>query len=130
MVFTTRLAGGKGGRNAFDAHATTLAELQVQLGAFTDEYNHSRPHRSHTHRATPATVDATRPKAHPATRIDAPNRVRTDRFGRAGSVTLRVNGRLHHIGIGRSPGGPTRKNRGPREGPRLFRCPATSPASG
>jgi hypothetical protein len=27
--------------------------------------------------------------------------VRTDRVDQAGSVTLRVNGRLHHIGIGR-----------------------------
>jgi hypothetical protein len=31
----------------------------------------------------------------------AVNRVRTDRVGRAGSVTLRANGRLHHIGVGR-----------------------------
>jgi len=29
------------------------------------------------------------------------NRVRTDRVDQAGSVTLRVNGRLHHIGVGR-----------------------------
>jgi hypothetical protein len=28
-------------------------------------------------------------------------RVRTDRIGQAGSVTLRINGRLHHIGVGR-----------------------------
>ncbi|PEG32992.1 IS481 family transposase, partial [Mycolicibacterium agri] len=82
MVFTTRLAGGKGGRNAFEAQlhrhgirqinstpnhpttcgkverfqqtlkkwltrqprAATLAALQTQLDAFTDEYNHRRPH--------------------------------------------------------------------------------------
>ena len=30
------------------------------------------------------------------------NRIRTDRVDDAGSVTLRVNGRLHHIGIGRA----------------------------
>jgi transposase len=42
-----------------------------------------------------------RPKADPATRIDTHDRVRTDRIGETGNVTLRVNGRLHHIGVGR-----------------------------
>jgi hypothetical protein len=32
---------------------------------------------------------------------DAHHRVRQDRVDTAGSVTLRVNGRLHHIGVGR-----------------------------
>ena len=139
MVFTTRLAGGRGGRNRFehelrrlDVHqinstpnhpttcgkverfhqtlkrwlthqprATTLTELQTQLDAFIDEYNHRRPHRSLPHNATPATIYNSRPKADPATRIDTHNRVRTDRVDQAGSITLRHNGRLHHIGIGR-----------------------------
>jgi transposase InsO family protein len=139
MVFTTRFAGGKGGRNGFEAQlhrlkvrqinstpnhpttcgkverfhqtlkkwltgqprATTIAALQTQLDAFTEEYNHRRPHRSLPHRATPAVVYTSRPKAHPATHMDTHNRVRTDRVDQAGSVTLRVNGRLHHIGIGR-----------------------------
>ena len=139
MVFTTRLAGGKGGRNKFEAElrrlgvhqinstpnhpttcgkverlhqtlkrwlqhqpkAATLTELQHQLDAFTDEYNHRRPHRSLPHRATPATIYTSRPKADPATRIDTHDRVRTDRIGETGNVTLRVNGRLHHIGVGR-----------------------------
>lgn len=139
MVFTTRFAGGKGGRNEFEAHlrrlnvhqinstpnhpttcgkverfhqtlkkwlggrprATTLAELQTQLDAFVDEYNHRRPHRSLPHRATPAVIYTSRPKADPATRIDTHNRVRTNRVDQAGAITLRVNGRLHHIGIGR-----------------------------
>src|ERR1700676_604473 len=57
---------------------------------------HSLPHR-----ATPATVYTSRPKADPTTRIDTHNRVRTDRVDQAGSITLRVNGRLHHIGVGR-----------------------------
>jgi hypothetical protein len=65
-VFTTRLAGGKGGRNAFEARATTLAELQVQLDAYTGDYNHRRPHRSQPHRATPVTIYAARPKADPS----------------------------------------------------------------
>ena len=139
MVFTTRLAGGRGGRNRFEhelrrlnvhqinstpnhpttcgkverfhqtlkrwlthqPRATTLTELQTQLDAFVDEYNHRRPHRSLPHNATPATIYNSRPKADPATRIDTHNRVRTDRVDQAGSITLRHNGRLHHIGIGR-----------------------------
>jgi len=139
MVFTTRLAGGRGGRNRFEnelrrlnihqinstpnhpttcgkverfhqtlkrwlthqPRATTITELQTQLDAFVDEYNHRRPHRSLPHNATPATIYNSRPKADPATRIDTHNRVRTDRVDQAGSITLRHNGRLHHIGIGR-----------------------------
>jgi transposase InsO family protein len=139
MVFTTRFAGGKGGRNQLETElhrlgvhqinsapnhpttcgkverfhqtlkkwlthqprATTLSQLQTQLDAFADEYNHRRPHRSLPHRATPATVYTARPKADPATRLDTHNRVRTDRVDQAGSVTLRVGGRLHHIGVGR-----------------------------
>ena len=55
-----------------------------------------RPHRSPPHRATPATVYQARPKANPGTRTDTHDR--TDRVDEAGSVTLRVAGRLHHIG--------------------------------
>lgn len=143
MVYTTRLAGGRGGRNAFEAvlrardivqknsrpnHPTTcgkverfqqtmkkwlraqqpqpatITELQALLEAFADEYNHHRPHRSLPHRATPATVYQARPKATPgATRTgDTHDRVRTDRIDTDGKVTLRVNGRLHHIGVGRT----------------------------
>jgi transposase InsO family protein len=139
LVYTTRLAGGRGGRNRFEhelrrlnihqinstpnhpttcgkverfhqtlkkwlthqPRATTLTELQTQLDTFIDEYNHRRPHRSLPHNATPATIYNSRPKADPATRIDTHNRVRTDRVDQAGSITLRHNGRLHHIGIGR-----------------------------
>jgi len=139
MVFTTRLAGGKGGRNQLEnelrrlgvvqinstpnhpttcgkverfqqtlkrwltrqARATTLPELQTQIDAFLDIYNHRRPHRSLTHRATPATVYQARLKAAPGTRVDTHDRVRTDRVDQAGSITLRVGGRLHHIGVGR-----------------------------
>ncbi|ORB11548.1 IS481 family transposase, partial [Mycolicibacterium moriokaense] len=134
MVFTTRFAGGKGGRNEFEAQlhrlkvrqinstpnhpttcgkverfhqtlkkwltgqppATTIAALQTQLDAFTDEYNHRRPHRSLPHQATPTVIYTSRPKATPATRTDTHNRVRTDRVDQAGSVTLRVNGRHHY----------------------------------
>ena len=139
MVFTTRFAGGKGGRNQYEAElhrlgvrqinstpnhpttcgkvekfhqtlkrwltsqprATNLADYKSRLDTFVDEYNHRRPHRCLPHRATPATVYTSRPKADPTSRIDTHNRVRTDRVDQAGSITLRVDGRLHHIGVGR-----------------------------
>jgi hypothetical protein len=70
--------------------------------AFVDAYNHRRPHRSLPHQATPATVYTARPKADPANRTDTHNRVRTDRIDQAGVITVRVAGRLHHIGVGRT----------------------------
>ncbi|MEP7204409.1 MAG: integrase core domain-containing protein, partial [Ilumatobacteraceae bacterium] len=135
MVFTTRYAGGRGVRNAFEAelvklgviqknsrpnHPTTcgkierfqqtfknwlghqhqpatITELQALLDTFTELYNHHRPHRSLPHRSTPAVAYTTRPKATPGTRNDPHYRV-----DQGGSVSLRVNGRLHHIGIGRT----------------------------
>jgi transposase InsO family protein len=140
MVFTTRYAGGRGGRNAFEAELVTLriiqknsrpnhpttcgkverfqqtlkqwlraqpqpstiTELQTLIDVFVELYNHHRPHRSLQHRATPAVAYTTRPKATPGTRNDPHYRVRHDRVDEGGSVSLRVNGRLHHIGIGRT----------------------------
>jgi transposase InsO family protein len=140
MVFTTRFAGGKGGRNHLEAElrrlgivqinsspnhpttcgkverfhqtlkrwlisqprAATLADLQAQLDAFVDEYNHRRPHRSLPHQTTPATGYTARPKAIPGERDDTHNRVRRDRVDDTGSLTLRIAGRLHHIGVGRT----------------------------
>ena len=142
MVFTTRLSGGKGGRNHLEAELrrlgikqkngkpnhpqtqgkverfqqtlkkwlrarpdqpATLGELQALLDTFTGLYNQSRPHRSLPHRATPATAYTARPKATPGDRAaDSHDRVRADRIDADGKLTLRVNGRLHHIGIGRT----------------------------
>jgi transposase InsO family protein len=143
MVYTTRLSGGKGGRNGLETelrklnivqknsrpnHPTicgrverfqqtmkkwlraqpvqpaTLAELQVLLDAFVDAYNRHRPHRSLPHRATPATAYTARPKATPSADRggEIHHWVRTDGVDHTGVVTLRVNGRLHHIGIGRT----------------------------
>jgi hypothetical protein len=62
-------------------------------------------HRSLPHQATPATAYTARPKADPATRTDTHNRVRTDRIDQAGVITLRVAGRLHHIGVDRTYSG-------------------------
>lgn len=66
----------------------------------------SRPHRSLPHRATPAIAYSACPNAHPGTTSGNPHdRVREDRVSKAGSVTLRHDGRLHHMGIGRTYAG-------------------------
>jgi len=140
MVFTTRWAGGKGGRNGFEAelrrlgvtqknsrpnHPTTcgkverfqqtlkrwltaqhdqpdtIGELQTLLEIFADHYNHERPHRSLPERCTPADAYQRRPKATAGDRgDDTHDRVRHDIVDNNGKVTLRVNGRMHHIGLG------------------------------
>jgi hypothetical protein len=143
MVFTTRFAGGRGGRNALEAELrrrnveqknsrpnkpttcgkverfqqtlkrwlgaqphqpTNLVELQQLLDQFVAVYNQQRPHRSLPGRATPAVAYQARPKATPAAcrDHDTHDRVRHDRIDTDGKVTLRVHGRLHHIGIGRT----------------------------
>jgi transposase InsO family protein len=85
----------------------TLAQLQTLLDAFVEEYNHRRPHRSLEHRSTPAVAYAARPKATPgsASTTQADDRIRKDKISKAGSVTLRVAGRLRHIGVGRTYAG-------------------------
>jgi len=142
-VYTTRFAGGRGGRNHLEHelrrrgitqknsrpnHPTTcgkverfqqtlkkwlvaqpaqpasISQLQALIDSFVRAYNHDRPHRSLPHRATPATAYAARPKAIPGTGRDhdTHDRLRHDKIDKAGCVTLRVNGRLHHIGVGRT----------------------------
>ena len=83
---------------------TSIAALQALIDTFVDAYNHRRPHRSLPHRATPATAYTARPKAGPGADRDRDthNRVRTDKIDQTGCVTLRLAGRLHHIGIGRT----------------------------
>ena len=82
----------------------TISQLQSLLDEFTELYNTQRPHRSLTHRATPATVYTSLPKAAPPgrPRDDSHDRVRHDKIDKAGSVTLRVAGQLRHIGVGRT----------------------------
>ena len=86
---------------------TTIADLQALLDLFADAYNHRRPHRSLPHRATPATLYHSMPKALPGPTTDPEthDRIRHDRVDKAGSVTLRHNSRLHHIGVGRTHAG-------------------------
>ena len=139
MVFTTRLAGGRGGRNGFETElarlgivqknsrpnhpgtcgkierfqqtlknwlaarppATSISGLQQLLDTFVVIYNHARPHRALPQRALPAVAYNARPKAAPTDRRgDTHWRVRHDRVDKTGRVTLRHNGRLHHIGLG------------------------------
>jgi hypothetical protein len=84
----------------------TLSDLQGLLDAFAGTYNTRRPHRSLPGRMTPATAYAARPKAVPGDRTaDTHDRVRTDRIDNTGLVTLRHQGRLYHIGIGRPHAG-------------------------
>ena len=81
--------------------ATSLAELHRQLARFRGYYNKVRPHRALHHR-TPWQAYTARPKA-TATGpyIDPHWRVRHDKIDKAGTVTLRHDSRLHHIGVGR-----------------------------
>jgi transposase InsO family protein len=83
---------------------TTIDQLQTLLDAFISDYNHHRPHKSLPHRATPATAYNNRPKATPtgSRNTDSHDRVRFDRVSKTGNLTLRVAGKLRHIGIGRT----------------------------
>ena len=81
--------------------ATDIAQLQAQLDEFTDTYNNHRPHRS-INRNLPAVIYQQLPKAQPHTGdTTAPWRIRHDRIDTTGTVTIRHNSRLHHIGVGR-----------------------------
>lgn len=82
--------------------ATTIAELQAQLDTFVDTYNNHRPHRSLPRRTTPAVAHQFRPKACPGNdHPDSEFRIRHDRIN-AGNVSLRIDGHIHHIGLGRT----------------------------
>lgn len=81
--------------------ATSITELQHHLDEFTTYYNTIRPHRA-LHRRTPTQAYHARPKAFPTGyRIPPHHRVRVDKIDPSGTITLRHNSRLHHIGLGR-----------------------------
>ena len=85
---------------AAQPRAATVAGLQHQLDRFQTYYNTVRPHRA-LNRRTPAQAYNARPKAVPTGPIiPAHYRVRQDQIDTGGSVTLRHNSRLHHIGLG------------------------------
>jgi transposase InsO family protein len=79
-----------------------IEELQAHLDRFVEYYNEVRPHRS-LGRTTPRSAFEARIKAKPSQPgIDVEGyRVRHDKVDKAGKVTLRYRGRLHHIGLGR-----------------------------
>lgn len=81
--------------------ANTVRQLQAQIDRFITYYNNTRPHR--TKNTTPRTAFDAREKAKPQGEpTNTTNtRVRQDRIDNNGTITLRHNGRLHHIGIGR-----------------------------
>jgi transposase InsO family protein len=81
---------------------TGITTLQHQLDHFTSYYNTIRPHRA-IRRRTPLEAFNARTKAHPrATPVSIDHyRLRRDRVDRTGTITLRYNGKLHHIGLGR-----------------------------
>jgi transposase InsO family protein len=86
--------------------APTLSDLQRQLDGFTGYYNATRPHRALGGR-TPLQVYGARVKARPGAAGDPDThfRVRHDKVDTNGTVTLRHDSRLHHIGIGRTHNG-------------------------
>jgi len=88
---------------ARQAPVKTLAELQAQLDAFLHYYNAIRPHRALGGR-TPLQAYSARIKARPAPEDGPPAhfRVRHDKVDAGGTVTLRYDSRLHHIGLGRA----------------------------
>jgi transposase InsO family protein len=81
-------------------------QLQRQLDRFVAYYNEVRPHRG-IGRKTPAAVYNARDKAVPSASFVkvGDRRLRFDRVDKAGRITLRHRGRLHHIGIGNAYAG-------------------------
>jgi len=88
---------------ARQAPAGTLGELQVQLDGFTAYYNSTRPHRALGGR-TPLQAYGARIKARPTSNgyPETHFRIREDKVDATGTVTLRHDSRLHHIGLGRA----------------------------
>lgn len=83
--------------------ARTLLELQGQLDAFVHYYNTIRPHRALEGR-TPLQAYSARIKARPLVGPEPEThfRIRHDKVDTAGTVTLRHDSKLHHIGLGRA----------------------------
>jgi hypothetical protein len=81
--------------------SSTAPKLACRASGFT---NPRRPHRSLPHRATPAGLYDTMPKATPGpwTDTETHDRVRADTVSKAGNVTLRIGSRMHHIRLGRT----------------------------
>jgi len=84
---------------------TSIGDFQNQLDQFREYYNFTRPHRA-LDRTTPAHAYNARPKAQPGGKIIPDNfRIRNDVVDKHGKLSLRYNGAMHHIGIGRAYSG-------------------------
>lgn len=84
---------------------TSIGDFQKQLDQFRDYYNSTRPHRA-LDRQTPAHAYNARPKAQPGGKIFPEHfRLRNDVVDKHGKLSLRHNGKIHHIGIGRAYAG-------------------------
>ena len=84
--------------------ASSPRQLQAQLDRFSRYYNEVRPHRAKGRR-TPAEAFSARVKATPTGSPETPYshyRIRRDRVDATGKVTLRHEGRLIHLGVGRA----------------------------
>lgn len=79
--------------------AGSLEALQEQLDRFAAYYNTARPHRA-LGRRTPQEVYDGKLKARPSAAPETHFRVRYDKVDRYGTITLRYNSKLHHIGLG------------------------------
>ena len=79
---------------------TTINELQQLLEGFSNYYNTQRHHRSLNNHATPHQAYTARNKAQPHTSTNNSWRIREDKVGKNGKVTLRRAGRWHDIGLG------------------------------
>ena len=85
---------------ARQAPARSLAMLQLQLDTFRAYYNQQRPHRALGGRS-PLVAWNARLKAGPSATSPAVHyRVRKDRVGANGTITLRYQSRLRHISVG------------------------------
>lgn len=85
--------------------AASIRALQAQVNRFNVYYNTVRPHRA-LNRRTPLQAYRARPKATPHGPVIPDHyRVRRDVIDASGTVTLRHDSRLHHIGVGRQLAG-------------------------
>ncbi len=80
---------------------SSIGDFQRQLDQFREYYNFTRPHRA-LDRTTPMHAYNARPKAQPGGKIIPDHfRLRNDVVDKHGKLSLRHNGKMHHIGIGR-----------------------------
>ena len=85
--------------------AADLTVLQEQIDRFAHLYNTERPHRARG-RMTPFEAFHALERSRPGEPIAATHfRVRTDKVDKEGSVSLRHNSKMLHIGVGRRNSG-------------------------